>query len=186
MRSKAPRTEAKICQYLESIYLEVNGLKETLRKQEKIIKEQSDMVREQSSTIKELQGQVEAIQNQSAEECKQLQEQLDTIMNITVKEAHMQTKLQQSYADMISGGQSSHQQDAPSGPLGPPRLTNTLFCTIDTSRVGEEDKAKTQIANVRQLIEKEIRGNENMKSWRCAAVLKDSKNANRVFRSQKM
>lgn len=31
----------KICQYLENTYLEVKGLKETLGKQEKMIKEQS-------------------------------------------------------------------------------------------------------------------------------------------------
>uniref|UniRef100_A0A093ULM0 Putative ATP-dependent RNA helicase rha-2 n=1 Tax=Talaromyces marneffei PM1 TaxID=1077442 RepID=A0A093ULM0_TALMA len=90
--------------------------------------------------------QVEAIQNQSADECKHLREQLDTIANAPVKE---------TYAAAL-GSQPGHQQDAPLGPPVPPTFANTLFCTIDTSRVGEDDKVKAQIANIRQLIEKEI------------------------------
>ncbi|KAL3713548.1 hypothetical protein TMatcc_002251 [Talaromyces marneffei ATCC 18224] len=160
----------KIGQYLESTYQEVKGLKEVLIKQERMIKEQSEMIRGQSSIIKALQTQVEAIQNQSADECKHIREQLDTIANAPVKE---------TYAAAL-GSQPGHQQDAPLGPPVPPTFANTLFCTIDTSRVGEDDKVKAQIANVRQLIEKEIQGNEEIRNWRCAAVVKDAKNADRI------
>ncbi|KAE8548990.1 hypothetical protein EYB25_009373 [Talaromyces marneffei] len=136
----------KIGQYLESTYQEVKGLKEVLIKQERMIKEQSEMIRGQSSIIKALQTQVEAIQNQSADECKHLREQLDTIANAPVKE---------TYAAAL-GSQPGHQQDAPLGPSVSPTFANILFCTIDTSRVGEDDKVKAQIANIRQLIEKQI------------------------------
>ncbi|EED11553.1 hypothetical protein TSTA_008490 [Talaromyces stipitatus ATCC 10500] len=95
-----------------------------------------------------------------------------------------------SYADQITAVVRRYNQQpicSPAGytprpprPLVPPTLANTLFCTIDTSRVREEDKAKAQIANVRQMIEKEIQGNEGMETWRCAAVIKYPKNAERV------
>jgi hypothetical protein len=135
-----------------------------------MIKEQSEMIREQSSTIQALQTQVEAIQSQSMEECKQLREQLDTIASTPAKA---------TYAAIVDR-QSGHQQDTPLVALAPPTLASTLFCTIDTSRVGEGDKAKAQIASIRQQIEKEMRGNEETKNWRCAAIIKDPKNADRV------
>ena len=157
----------KIGQYLESTYQEVKGLKEIIIEQGKMIKEQSEMIRAQSSTIQALQSQVEAIESQSIEECKQLREQLDTIAN---------TPAEATYAAVIDR-QSGHQRDTPLVPLAPPTPANTLFCTIDTSRVGEEDKAKVQITNIRQQIEKELRGNEGTRNWRCAAMIKDLKNA---------
>ncbi|QGA18689.1 hypothetical protein EYB26_006374 [Talaromyces marneffei] len=160
----------KIGQYLESTYQEVKGLKEIIIEQGKMIKEQSEMIRAQSSTIQALQTQVEAIESQSIEECKQLWEQLNTIASAPAKA---------TYATVVDR-QSGHQQDTEVVPLARPTLANTLFCTIDTSRVGEEDKARTQIANIRQQIEKEMRGNEETQNWRCAAMVKDPKNADRI------
>ncbi|QGA18635.1 hypothetical protein EYB26_006320 [Talaromyces marneffei] len=160
----------KIGQYLESTYQEVKGLKEIIIEQGKMIKEQSEMIRAQSSTIQALQTQVEAIESQSIEECKQLWEQLNTIASAPAKA---------TYATVVDR-QSGHQQDTEVVPLARPTLANTLFCTIDTSRVGEEDKARTQIANIRQQIEKEMRGNKETQNWRCAAMVKDPKNADRI------
>uniref|UniRef100_A0A093V5P3 Uncharacterized protein n=1 Tax=Talaromyces marneffei PM1 TaxID=1077442 RepID=A0A093V5P3_TALMA len=144
----------KIGQYLESTYQEVKGLKEALIKQEMMIKEQSEMIREQSNTIQAL----------------QTQEQLDTVAS---------TPAMTTYAAVVDR-QPSHQQDTQLVPLARPTLVNTLFCTIDTSRVGEQDKAKTQIANIRQQIEKEMRGNKETENWRCAAMIKDPKTADRI------
>ncbi|EED22201.1 hypothetical protein TSTA_094470 [Talaromyces stipitatus ATCC 10500] len=124
--------------------------------------------------IKGLQTQIEAIQNQSAEDCKQLWEQLETIAKTPINAAQMQTKPQPSFTNIANS------QSGPLGPVVPPTWANTLFCTIDMSRVGEEDKAKAQIANVRQMIEKEMQGKEGMGTWRCAAVIKDPKNDNQV------
>jgi hypothetical protein len=160
----------KIGQYLESTYQEAKGLKEVLIEQKKMIKEQSERIREQSSTIQALQTQMEAIQSQSMEECKQLREQLDTIMSTPAKA---------TYAAVLDK-QPGHQQDTPLVPPAPSTLANTLFCTIDMSRVGEGDKAKAQIADIRQHIEKEMRGSEKTRNWRCAAIIKDPKNADRV------
>ena len=50
---------------------------------------------------------------------------------------------------------------------------NTQYCIIDTSRVEEEDE-------IRQAIEKNLRETEGQETWRCAAVIRDPKNINRI------
>jgi hypothetical protein len=55
-------------------------------------------------------------------------------------------------------------------------LTDTLYCTIDTSRVEEEDKNKAHPGAIRKAIEEEIRTREGQDKWRCAAVIRDARN----------
>jgi hypothetical protein len=56
-----------------------------------------------------------------------------------------------------------------------------LFCTIDTSRVSEEDRGKVQVGEVRQAIEEKVRAREGgQPNWRCAAVVKDVRNEDRI------
>jgi hypothetical protein len=62
----------------------------------------------------------------------------------------------------------------------PLTMTDTLYCTIDTSRMGEEDKSKVHPGSIRKAIEEEIRTADGHANWRCAAVIKDSRNAERV------
>ena len=59
-------------------------------------------------------------------------------------------------------------------------MTDTLYCTIDTSRVTEEEKNKTHPKAVREAIEKEMRTGEGQATWSCAAVTRDPRNAERV------
>jgi hypothetical protein len=62
----------------------------------------------------------------------------------------------------------------------PSRMTDTLYCTIDTSRVGEEDKNRTQPGPIRKAVEEEIRTIEGQDRWRCAAVTRDGRNTERI------
>jgi ribosomal protein S9 len=59
-------------------------------------------------------------------------------------------------------------------------MTDTLYCTVDTSRVEEEDKSKAQPGEIRQAIEQELRKSEDRKTWRCVAVTKDPRNTART------
>jgi hypothetical protein len=59
-------------------------------------------------------------------------------------------------------------------------MTATLYCTIDAWRVGEEDKSKAQPGAVRKAIEEEIRTVEGHSNWRCAAVIRDARNTERI------
>jgi hypothetical protein len=62
----------------------------------------------------------------------------------------------------------------------PSTMTDTLYCTIDTSRMGEDDKSKVHPGSIRKAIEEEIRTADGQANWRCAAVIKDSRNAERI------
>jgi hypothetical protein len=62
----------------------------------------------------------------------------------------------------------------------PSTMTDTLYCTIDTSRVGEEERSKAQPGAVRKAIEEEIRTVEGHANWRCAAVIRDARNTERI------
>lgn len=62
----------------------------------------------------------------------------------------------------------------------PTSMTDTLYCTVDTSRVEEEDKSKAQPGAIRQAIEQELRKSEDRKTWRCVAATKDPRNTARI------
>ena len=59
-------------------------------------------------------------------------------------------------------------------------MTDTLYCTIDISRVREEEKSKAQPGAVRKAIEEAIRAMEGQENWRCAAVIRDSRTTERI------
>jgi hypothetical protein len=62
----------------------------------------------------------------------------------------------------------------------PSTMTDTLYCTIDTSRVVEEERNKAQPGAVRKAIEEEIRAVRGQENWRCVAVIKDARNLERI------
>jgi hypothetical protein len=62
----------------------------------------------------------------------------------------------------------------------PLNMTDTLYCTIDTSRGSEEDRNKTQPELIREAIEKEIRVGPERDNWRCTAVTRDPRNSTRI------
>lgn len=93
---------------------------------------------------------------------KGIHDRLDAIaLQLTASPA--QTNPNQSYADVVRARQASPPSNTP-GPspmrTTPSAAAETLFCTIDTSRVNEEDKDKAQIGVVRQAIEEEMRNKE--------------------------
>ena len=56
-------------------------------------------------------------------------------------------------------------------------MSETLYCTIDTSKVDESKQREVQPGAIRAAIEKEIRATEgNGSNWRCAAVIRDPRN----------
>jgi len=59
-------------------------------------------------------------------------------------------------------------------------MTDTLYYTINTSRVGEEERSKAQPGTIRKAIEEEIRTVEGQEHWRYVAVMKDARNHDRI------
>ncbi|KAF5696884.1 reverse transcriptase, partial [Fusarium mundagurra] len=119
---------------------------------------------------------------QAKEEISQMKEQLNTIAGSISSGA--QTSPQPSYADVARTpptSQPSNVRTLSSMRITPSSFTDTLFCAIDTSRVSEEDRGKAQVGEVRQAIEEKVRAREGgQPNWRCAAVVKDVRNEDRI------
>jgi hypothetical protein len=81
-----------------------------------------------------------------------------------------------SYADIARqppGDLPRNTRAPPALNTTPPTTMDMLYCTVDTSRVEEDDKDKAQPGAIRQAIEKEVRKMEGHENWRCMAVVKD-------------
>ena len=88
-----------------------------------------------------------------------------------------------SYATIARTPRTSQPSNLPSFPsrsLTPSSMTDTLYCTIDTSRMTEEDKSKAQPGTIRHAIEKEMRTQAERNNWRCTAVTRDPRNTARI------
>jgi hypothetical protein len=74
------------------------------------------------------------------------------------------------------------EQDAPFLPhndsrtlAAPPNPIDVLYCTIDVSRLGE-DEARFSAGTIRAIVENGVRAELDNPTWRCRAVTKDPKN----------
>lgn len=66
------------------------------------------------------------------------------------------------------------------GSSSPSVITDTLHCTINTSRVEEGGKSKTQSEVVRETLDTVIRAYIDRGNWRCVGVTKDLRNPERI------
>ncbi|KAJ3454196.1 hypothetical protein MRS44_018090 [Fusarium solani] len=159
---------------------------EQATRQLKAMREQAarDLEQLREQVMKELgrtQPQTAEELKQVKEEMKQVKEQLNTMADSISSSAQMSPR--PSYADVARTpptSQPSNIHTLSSMRTTPSSFTDTLFCTIDTSRVSEEDRGKVQVGEVRQAIEEKVRVREGQQSWRCAAVVKDARNPDRI------
>ncbi|PQE19020.1 reverse transcriptase protein [Rutstroemia sp. NJR-2017a BVV2] len=88
-----------------------------------------------------------------------------------------------SYAEVARTpptSQPSNVQTLSSFNTTPSTFTNTLYCTIDTSRVEAEVSDKASAGAIRTMVEKSMRNEQDNATWRCRAVTIDPKNPHRV------
>jgi hypothetical protein len=62
----------------------------------------------------------------------------------------------------------------------PSTFSDTLFCTLDTSRVAEEEGPKVSAGKIRSRVEDKIRNKDGHEDWRCRAVTMSPKRPHRV------
>lgn len=62
----------------------------------------------------------------------------------------------------------------------PTTFTDTLYCTIDTSKMADNESDRISAGSIRAAVENEIRTMESHMNWRCRAVTVDPKNTNRI------
>ncbi|OKP01715.1 hypothetical protein PENSUB_7253 [Penicillium subrubescens] len=88
-----------------------------------------------------------------------------------------------SYADVARTPPTSHPSNIrtlSSWNTRPTTFTDTLYCTIDTSKMADSDNERISVGPIRAAVETEIRTMENHTHWRCRAVTVDPKNINRI------
>ena len=154
------------------------------------IKVLTDLVK---SLLKAMEEQKEEHANQIKTLTKTFTQQIETLKaQVTEMTERIETQLSNtqplpsaspSYADVartLPSSQPSNIRTLTSMGTTPSTMTDTLYCTIDTSRVGEEERNKAQPGAVRKAIEEEIRTLEGHANWRCAAVMRDARNTERI------
>ncbi|KAJ5111908.1 hypothetical protein NUU61_001538 [Penicillium alfredii] len=88
-----------------------------------------------------------------------------------------------SYADVARTPPLSHPSNIRSlstSNTTPTTFTDTLYCTIDTSKMVENENERMAAGSIRAAVETEIRTTEDHVHWRCRAVTVDPKNTNRI------
>jgi hypothetical protein len=189
-RRKAPASQ------LDAILDAINKVHETvderMTKIEKRVEQMPEMIL----------GQVKAVVREEVK--NMIQEQVTTIIQeqvTTIIQEQMTTIIQEQVTAIVHQQLASVQLSSPSPsyadvartPPGsqpsnirtismnttPSTMTDTLYCTVDTSSVGETEKDKANPGTIRQEIEKEMR-DAGSETWRCVAVTKDPRNAARI------
>ena len=136
------------------------------------IRKLTQMVTQQQEVIKSLEKRLQETQHQ-----------LDEIKNNQAAATSVGTSPRRSYADVARTpptSQPSNVHTLSSMNTTPSSFTDTLFCTIDTSRVEDMERDKTTAGAIRTMLEKAIRGIKNQENWRCRAVTVDPKKENRI------
>ncbi|KJZ69561.1 hypothetical protein HIM_11054 [Hirsutella minnesotensis 3608] len=162
------------------------------------VSEQSDTIRKLSATVYKqstiIQGQEDLIRGLEV----QVQESKEELRRKN-DEQHEETR-QVSWMHSVEvavpklgGSRATFADIARSLPASPPTSVRNiagptkqgtvgerLQCTIDTSHVNESNRHKAQIGQIRQAVEEEMRAKNGQETWRCAAVVRESRNADRV------
>jgi hypothetical protein len=148
-----------------------------------VINEQQDTIKDLSERLDKLIVEIKKIKAQRVEEVKQMHEKLDAIMECPAFSAVVNTSPRPSYADVAKTPPNSAPENLNSlSSMGttPSTMADTLYCTIDTSRVANDDIDKASVSAIRKAVENEIRTTKGETSWRCRAVTKDPKNITRI------
>jgi hypothetical protein len=84
----------------------------------------------------------------------------------------------QTYAD--AARMTPLSMSAPSSPAARSATPESVFCTVDTSRVPEDHIEDATPPMIRKTLEQEMRKSSDQSHWRCVAVTRDGRNANRL------
>lgn len=162
----------KVLKLLAESRTETKWMKTAIAEQKATLQGQSETMKTQQVMIMELARQLDCTQTQLNE----AHEKLDAIT--TGVESP-----QLSYAEVARtppSSQPSNVRTLSSGLTTPSTFTDTLYCTIDTSRVEDEDRGNATAGSIRKAIENEMRAAPERPDWRCAAVLQDAKRPDRI------
>ncbi|KAH8798527.1 hypothetical protein F5884DRAFT_905705 [Xylogone sp. PMI_703] len=131
-----------------------------IRKLTHIISQQQETIKNLEKCLQEAQQEVRDVKTQM----EQLNNQMDEIKNNQTAVASAKSSSRASYADVARTpptSQPSNVHTISSMNTTPSSFTDTLFCTIDISRVEEMEKDKTTPGTIRAMLEQAIRATKD-------------------------
>jgi len=172
---------------LKATVTQQSDIIENLRTELKEIKSQNYQTQAELRALKEpverTTAEIKDVKTQMTEELKQVYEQLDTITRSQTPITSANTSLNPSFADVARTppvSLPSIERTLSSSNTAPSTFTDTLHCTVDISRVGDDEGSQISASTIRAAVEKEIRARDDYTHWRCRAVTVDPKNTNRI------
>lgn len=149
------------------------------------IQELHRMLLERQRQNEEIQRQIEETRRKlqdTERQMKEVREQLEDIKNcpgMTLAGSSPRTTYAEA-ARTPPTSQADNVRTLSSTSRTPSTFTDTLFCTIDASRVEGAEKSNVTAGTVRSAVEKEMRVRKGDGSWRCKAVTIDARHTSRV------
>lgn len=153
----------------------LRAMEKQMELQTKIMRKVLEESQSQSTRIEELQNEVEKLRKALHATTNETQSLRASIETVTTTIAG-QDRSGPSYADiarMPQAGQLSNTRQATM--TTPPTPIDMVFCTIDTSRMEDEQGEQLTPGAIRTLTEGEVRVDQSQSKWRCLAVTKDPK-----------
>ncbi|KDN61464.1 hypothetical protein CSUB01_11710 [Colletotrichum sublineola] len=127
--------------------------------------------------LRTVRGDLQALKQQVEDDNTKTREKFEAVTTLTSARSGPSP----SYAAVARTVSSSQASDARARMSGatPANTTDTLYCTIDTSRVEAEDGNKPNASTIRAAVEREMRANGHT-GWRCQAVTVNPRNENLI------
>jgi hypothetical protein len=166
---------------IQTLVAQVKSLVVVLKEQGRIFEEQRGHLEEQKRQFEEQKQQMEGFQRQMRNEMAALAAEVTAV--VQMQHLSLPGGSSPSYAAAARTPPASYPSNLTSGTsrsLSPSTATDTLFCTIDLTRVNEEDAGRKDPGKIRDAIEKEVRMKEGQGTWRCLATTRDPRNRDRV------
>jgi hypothetical protein len=178
--------------YAAKLVKELVKLRREIRRRDELHKEELQKVKEEfSAALAEVRHELQTLtdrpptpQSQS-ESCSQNShdEILREIQSLRDAISPSDPASSPSYADVARTPPTSHPgniRTLSSSNTTPTIFTDTLYCTIDTSKMADTENERMSAGPIRAAVETDIRTMENHMHWRCRAVTVDPKNTNRI------
>lgn len=154
----------KVLEELKELKDASNQQRDFMRQWEK---QQTDREQQLHELIRDLQQDVA----DTKEELNQVKEQLETATRER-RESPFPGSTQASYADIVRNSESDGRNGkTTSGRIQPRSLiSESLFCTVDTSKMQSEEGGLFRPGEIRTIVEREVRTALDIPTWRCRAV----------------
>lgn len=149
----------------------------------KNIEHSTDLLYKLVEMMEELKEEMKQQKDESTRQIEELKAEIAAMRQEQVVNVQIPTETSPTYANVARTPPTSYPSNLPSSltkATSPSNITDSLYCTIDTSRVGEKETEKINPGSVREVIEKEMRDTAETSTWKCAAVTKDMKNPTRI------